>query len=398
MGVEAQGSPSPVEGIGSTGEGPDVGVALRRIVVGYRAVAAAWLSLLAAIGLAEGHVGVVAAGAVSGLALAWAVATALAPLDEAHRVRRWTFVAFDAAVAGATLVVPALLDGAAIPFTGGYPFSAVVVGAWLLGMPGALAAAAAMVGASAVRLAVVADAPLADLLSTTLFYGLAAVVLAWGMGVLRHTEQERRAVEAALVAERAERLVAEERAATAAHLHDSVLQTLALIQRRSAEHDEVAALARGQERELRDWLSGRGDQAPGQTSFVAAVKDCAEEIEGLHRVRVDVVAVGDTALDPGRSAAVAATREAIVNAAKHAKVDRISVYVEADAGGVAVYVRDRGVGFDPLSVAPDRRGIASSIVGRMERHGGTAVVRSRPGGGTEWELRAPSGPDGSVVR
>jgi signal transduction histidine kinase len=374
------------------GAAADLAVALRRIVVGYRVVASGWLALLAVIGVADGTLGVRAALLAAGLALVWAVATMIAADERLGSAARWAFLAADAVIGGATLVLPALIEGTIIPFAGGYPFSTVVVGAWLLGMRGALGAAGAMVGASAVRLAVVTEAPLADLVSTALFYALAGVVLAWGIGLLRRTEEQRILVEAALVAERADRLVAEERAATAAHLHDSVLQTLALIQRRSADPEEVAALARRQERELRDWLRSRRGAEGGETGFIAAVKSCAQEVETLHRIHADVITVGDRRLDDAGAALVAAAREALVNAAKHAGVDRVSLYAEANPDGLAVFVRDRGVGFDPHSVAADRQGIASSIVERLHRHGGTASVRSRPGGGTEWELRLPTSP------
>jgi len=187
-----------------------------------------------------------------------------------------------------------------------------------------------------------------------------------------------------LTAERAERIRSQERAEVAAHLHDSVLQTLALMQKRVEDPREVASLARRQERELRAWLNGRRES--GADSFGRRLEAAAAEVEEDHGVPVDVVAVGDTRLDARAEALVAAAREAMVNAAKFAGDGPVSVYAEAEGERVAVYVRDRGPGFDPAAVPPDRRGLRESIVGRMERHGGRAAVQSAPGEGTEVEL------------
>ncbi len=172
----------------------------------------------------------------------------------------------------------------------------------------------------------------------------------------------------------------------AAHLHDSVLQTLALMQRQADNPREVAGLARRQERELRAWLNG--GRPWGERSTVAeALELAAAEVEEAHGVAVDVVAVGDRRLDDDAEALVAAAREAIVNAAKFAGGAPVSVYAEAGEDGVEVYVRDRGPGFDPDAVPADRRGVRESIVGRMERHGGSATIHSTAGEGTEVELR-----------
>lgn len=188
-------------------------------------------------------------------------------------------------------------------------------------------------------------------------------------------------------AERLERIRAQERAEVAARVHDSVLQTLALIQRRAADSRQVGALARQQERELRSWLYGRGVEGDGM--LVAAVERAASDVEELHGVRVDVVSAGDAPLDPRLDSLVLAAREAMTNAAKFSGADAVSVYVEAGAGAASVFVRDRGVGFDRRAVAADRHGIRESIERRIERHGGTATVVSTPGSGTEVELTMP---------
>jgi signal transduction histidine kinase len=189
-----------------------------------------------------------------------------------------------------------------------------------------------------------------------------------------------------LTAERTERIRSQERAEVAAHLHDSVLQTLALMQKRVDDPREVAALARRQERELRAWLNGRRES--GEQTVALALETAAAEVEEAHGVPIEVVAVGDAPLDERAEALVAAAREAMVNAAKFAGVGgaAISLYAEVDPERIEVFVRDRGPGFDPASVPDDRRGVSESIVGRMERHGGRAVVTTAPGEGTEIEL------------
>jgi signal transduction histidine kinase len=185
--------------------------------------------------------------------------------------------------------------------------------------------------------------------------------------------------------ERAARIREQERAELAAHLHDSVLQTLALIQKRAGDPREVAGLARRQERELRSWLLKR----PGDTekdSVASALERAAAEVEELHSVPIEVVTVGDGPLSAGLEAMVQAAREAMTNAAKFAGSARVDLYAEVEPDRVEVFVRDRGVGFDPQAIPADRRGVRDSIVARMERHHGRAVVHSRAGEGTEVEL------------
>ncbi len=190
-----------------------------------------------------------------------------------------------------------------------------------------------------------------------------------------------------LTAERRERVRSQERADVAAHLHDSVLQTLALLQKNAGDPAAVATLARRQERDLRAWLYG--DEAQDGDSLLAALRVAAAEVEETHHVEVEVVGVGDAALDSDTSALARAAREAMVNAAKHARVGRVDVYVECDGRTADVFVRDRGTGFDVDRVADDRLGLSGSIVGRVERHGGTVTIRSAPGDGTEITMSLP---------
>lgn len=189
-----------------------------------------------------------------------------------------------------------------------------------------------------------------------------------------------------LSTERAARIRSQERAEVAAHLHDSVLQTLALIQKQPEDARRISTLARRQERELREWLSGDGDRDRAD-SLAAALEAVAAEVEETYEVPVEVVTVGDCDLDQRNTALVAAGREALTNAVRHAgEAGPVRIYAEIDASGTQVFIHDRGEGFDLDAVPADRRGVRDSILGRMERHGGSARVRSTPGEGTEIEL------------
>jgi signal transduction histidine kinase len=191
-----------------------------------------------------------------------------------------------------------------------------------------------------------------------------------------------------LRAERVGRIREQERAELAAMVHDQVLHTLALIQRKAGDAKEVTRLARGQERTLRNWLY-KPSASPTER-FGAAVEEVVAEVEDTYAVAVESVVVGDIEVDERVRALVAASREALVNAARHAKVATVSLYAEVEPEQLSVFIRDRGVGFEMAAVGPDRHGVRGSIVGRMERHGGTADVRSEPGNGTEVRLSMPT--------
>ncbi len=198
----------------------------------------------------------------------------------------------------------------------------------------------------------------------------------------------------AAIQERRERVRSEEREAVAAHLHDSVLQTLTLIQRRAAEPDAdprvVGALARRQERELRRWLYGHSESWQPGTRLRDALESTAADVEDLHGITVELVVVGDAALDDRSHALVGAAREAMVNAAKFSGTTSVSVYAEAGPDSLTVFVRDRGVGFDPEAIPADRQGLRGSIIARMAGVDGAAVVHSSPGAGAEIELTLPN--------
>jgi len=213
---------------------------------------------------------------------------------------------------------------------------------------------------------------------------VAAIVVVLGPWWLRIARE--------LVVERQARVRAEERADMAARVHDSVLQTLALIQRRADEPKQVIQLARAQERELRSWLfEGR---APGSMDAQAAtladgVRLIQQDVEARHGVAVEAVTVGDCALNEDLRALLAAGREATVNAAKWSGADVVSLFAEVEPAEVSLFVRDRGRGFDPQTVPEDRKGLAESVHARMTRRGGSATIRSVQGAGTEVSLTMP---------
>lgn len=215
-------------------------------------------------------------------------------------------------------------------------------------------------------------------LVVTIAIGLVSAPIWWGL-IRRVT------------VERAARIRSEERAELGAHLHDSVLQTLALLQRRAGDPDEVAKLARRQERELRSWLAGEEPARPGER-LADALRAAAAEVEEAHGAQVEAVVVGDAGLDERYEALVAAAREALTNAAKFASdAGPVRLYAEIEDGGARVFVDDRGPGFDPGAIPDHRRGVRESIIGRMERNGGRVEIRSQPGEGTEVELRMEGG-------
>jgi len=196
-----------------------------------------------------------------------------------------------------------------------------------------------------------------------------------------------------LMSERQARALAEERTEMAAHVHDSVLQTLALIQRSAEDPQNVVRLARAQERELRAWLfEGRapGTVSEDATRLAEGVSLLQRHIEADHGITVQLVMVGDCALTDGLRALLDAAKEATVNAAKWSNAPQASLYAEVEPDKVTLFVRDRGQGFDPDAVPTDRQGIAQSIRARMARYGGSVIIRSTPGEGTEVALTMPT--------
>ena len=320
---------------------PGFSVGAREILVGGALVVAAVLlfSARAGVNLNLGTIiplGVIAAGAV----LAWMQLDAtrrVGLLNAAKMDTPWSVARF---VAGLILVVAGVL----IIVTGS--------GSW------------ALVWASVVA-------------SVAVLAGVGLVLAPWALKFWRD-----------LQAERAGRIRETQRAEIAAHLHDSVLQTLALIQKRADSPQDVSRLARAQERELRSWIYQDAGQDAGR--LVAGIKAVCAEVEDLHGLPVELVTVGDAELGEPMRALVQATREAVLNGVRHGGTP-VSVYVEAGPSGVDVFVKDRGPGFDPGAVPPDRLGVRESVVGRMQRNGGSAEIISSPDG-TEVRLHLPAGP------
>jgi signal transduction histidine kinase/phage shock protein PspC (stress-responsive transcriptional regulator) len=211
---------------------------------------------------------------------------------------------------------------------------------------------------------------------------IAAIVIIlgpWWLRIARDVALERQA-----------KVRAEERLDIAARVHDSVLQTLALIQRRADDPQKVIQLARLQERELRSWLfEGRDPDDTDAVTVAAGVRQIQQDVESRYGIPVEAVTVGDCDLDDNLNALVAAAREATVNAAKWSGASIISLFAEVEAGEVSIVVRDRGKGFDPEAVPADRKGLAESVLGRMTRRGGMATVTSAPGEGTKVTLKMP---------
>jgi signal transduction histidine kinase len=208
--------------------------------------------------------------------------------------------------------------------------------------------------------------------------GVGVLLAPWWLDNVRDLSRERR-----------ERVRIEERAKLVAHVHDSVLQTLTLIEKSAESPSDVIRLARAQERELREWLFAPelvGDRSNTEDSFAQQLRRIEVDVEHDYGVTIELVIVGDSPGDDAVAALSAATREAVVNAAKWAHVSRISIFGEVEPATISVYVRDTGVGFDPAGVADDRHGINRSIVERMRSHGGDAVILSSTGTGTEVRL------------
>lgn len=235
-----------------------------------------------------------------------------------------------------------------------------------------LAAGAALVVAGAVLVLARADfSAVRDgfLAMAVTVIGLALLTGPWWLGLVTQLGEER-----------SERIRSQERADIAAHLHDSVLQTLALIQRNAHSPREVARLARGQERELRTLLYGNR-AVTGQLADL--LRRAAAEVEDDYAIKIDVVLVGDVAINADLAAAVDAAREAMVNAAKHSGVTSVSLYAEVEGDAAEIFVRDRGAGFEVDDIATDRQGVRGSIIDRVERHGGSVSISSAPGAGAE---------------
>lgn len=355
-----------------------VDATLQRIIVGFRLVSAVWITVLGIIGVVswEADVRVV----IGALALVWAWTLLTFGALRAGWLESLPWLIADLAVAMVVVALDAFDGATQGSFVGGFPTASVLLWGYAHRIPGGVGSGLAVSVAIAIS-----ESNLTGNITNSVLYVAVGGVAAWAFEVLRNSELGRLRAEAALEEERGARIRSEERAEVAAHLHDSVLQTLALIQKGSTDPSAVRNLARVQERELRSWLLGTAN--PHET-VIGALEAACSEIEKRSGVAVELVAVGDRDLGEQTRALVGAARESVMNAARHAGVEKVSVYAEADGDSMRIFVRDRGVGFDPSSVAADRRGIAESVRGRMERHGGSVEIVSS-GAGTEVRLLMP---------
>ena len=380
--------PGYAQGMDQSRWSDDLESTLLWITTGYRLFSAVWLSILGIVVVASESTAVerpeVVTLTVVGV-VGWAVLATGARIRTPSLARSWGFVAVDLAI-GAWTVMAGTVAGT-IQFAGGYPLAGAFAAIYAFSTTGGIVGAAVLTAAGLVPLLGQGQGLSQEVANAIAF--LFSVGAATGVAAtLRASDRRRVEAEAALAKERAERVRAEEHAEVAAHLHDSVLQTLALIQRDSKATPDIKGLARHQERELRGWLfpdQTTSAQSPG--GFREALLAACAEAEDVGSTKVEVVVVGDTGAPT--ETIVSAASEAVRNAQTHSGAELISVYGEVGGKEVLVFVKDRGLGFDPAAVDPSRHGVRESIVGRMDRSGGSAEIISSPGAGTEIRLRLP---------
>jgi signal transduction histidine kinase len=366
---------------------------LRRVAQGARLLGFGWWAVLGLLTLLDRSAGAPQWVVVSiGLAVAWGIGTSVVYRTDPTLTTSRLLVGGDLALAVFALTLgTALSAGTELTatglaqvestFYGGMPILAVVVAA-IRSRRAAWISAVTLAGVTGgdLTLDAVGNRAILGPMSQIIVYIAGAFIATWAIGVLRRADHRMRSTTEALAR-------STERTQIFEHLHDSVLQTLALIQKAADRPADVTSLARRQERELREWLYG--SQRRDHGGLADLIRRSSSDVEDRYGVPVDVVVVGDLAASPRVEALAGAVREAIVNAAKHSGAPQISVYVEVQPDRVVAYVRDRGRGFDPDSVGTDRRGISDSIRARMQRVGGSASVRTGRERGTEWSLEAP---------
>jgi signal transduction histidine kinase len=357
---------------------------LVRVVLGWRLFSLAWMiglviETLVSDDRADRQI-VVAAAVV---AVAWTGLTLWVARDRA-RFRSMRWLVADGAVVSLLGLAPVAADSEST-FYGGYLLSWVIYVAYVSG-PRWLSAGAFSAGIMSVSQGVdeVYRQDSWNVVGDIAVFFVTAWVVGGGMWSIRHNEALRISAEQELAEERAVRRRSDERAELAARLHDTVLQTLPVIRLRAGDPESVAELARRVERQLRQFLERlRSDYSDG---FRAAMRNAAWDVEDLYNVTIEAEGSGDCDLDDRSRALIAAAREAMINAAKHSGAAEVALYSEIRDGTIRVFVRDRGVGFDTRDRQMLGRGLSTSVVGRMDRLGGRAEVRSTPGEGTEIEL------------
>jgi signal transduction histidine kinase len=365
---------------GGTPPVPQIESTLVKLVLYVRVLGFAWMTLLVIVTWFtddDAHLAIVAGAEI--LAGAWTIVTVRAARNPLV-MRTWNFVAIDGVVA--LLVASAsFVSGASELFHGGYPISWLAVAAFAGGMRLAIAAAVILAAQQIVGFLLTGR----SLVATTgaFVFIVYAVIFGWTIDTLRHNDALRREAELALEAEQSKRARQEERLALANELHDSVLQTLQVIRTDADDPDRVRYLVRSEERAV-DRLINRFRRTD-EAGFEAALLAVRDEIEDLYGIEIRAVIREDIPLDPSVLAAVDATREALTNASRHSRTSEINLYAEVVAGHAHIFVRDRGVGFDPEQ-AEYGRGLRHSLHERMESVGGFVRVNSTIGEGTEIEI------------
>jgi signal transduction histidine kinase len=359
---------------------------LRKVVVLFRLIALLWMgALVTATLLSDSGASVAWVLAAVSVAVVGAGGTIL--MARARRLDAWWWLLIDGAATAFIVMAPGLA-GARDLFYGGMGLSWLLVVVWAY--PSAVHWALAIVSLVGAQLA---GSELGiRRISATGFVGdiavwtVSGIVYGWAFWIVRSTDLRRQEAESRLAEEIRQRSVVEARAAIAADIHDSVLQSLSYVQAHSTDRD-VVGIAAQQDKELRRYL-GR-ISAEYLDGLEVLLREAAWEVEDRYAVRVEVVCVRDSKRDDAIDDLVAAAREALVNAARHSHDSTISVFAEVRSEAVAVFVKDDGVGFELSNTSGDHRGIERSIVGRMERHGGSARITTAPGLGTEVELTLP---------
>ncbi len=365
---------------------PQIETTLVKLVLYVRVLGFVWMTLLVVVTWltdAKANLAIVAAAEI--LAGVWTFVTirsARNPLT----MRSWRFAAVDGVVA--LLVASAsFVSGAGELFHGGYPISWLAVAAFAGGMRLAVAAAVVLAVQQIVGFLLTGR----SLVATTgaFVFIVYAVIFGWTIDTLRRNDARRREAEAALEEERFERARQDERLALANELHDSVLQTLQVIRTEADDPERVRFLVRSEERSVDRLINRFRNSDTG--GFEAAVLAVRDEVEELYGIEVRVVIREDAPMTPPVAAAVDATREALANAARHSGAPVINLYSEVKDGRIHIYIRDRGIGFDPESIE-EGRGLRHSLRSRMEAVGGSVSIESTPGEGTEVEICSGSIP------
>ncbi|MEX1006102.1 MAG: ATP-binding protein [Acidimicrobiia bacterium] len=357
---------------------------LLRIAAGARVVGAAWVGILvisaylvAGDSMERPWLPITVATVVAG----WSMLSVGWSGSRPGRLVSTSTLVVDIGLGAAALIATAFTGDGVPTYSGGLPLIVVAV-ASIRGRGHAWIAAVVM----ATITLVVRPGGVGEAVGSIVLYAAGAAIFTWIVRILRISDGRRRDADDLRRTAEAAAARAEERVEISRHLHDSVLQTLALIQRRAESAAAVTVLARQQERELREWLFGA---SPVEGSFSSALGAVASEAEVRYSIPVEVVMSGDEPLSEGGLALVAAAGEAITNAAAHSGAEVVSVFGEVTGDVIRVFVRDRGRGFDPEQLPEDRLGVRESILGRVHGRKGQATVRSEPGWGTEWRLEVP---------